>query len=144
VKIKRQSAILLVPMIIAWALDVATTLFFQPAGYWAGDYLQVNEATAIFRHLLVRHPLLFVAGNGVYIAVCCFATLIVHPRIGRYIVTANTVGHVWAASNWLWLKSPLDGDFVFWVVQVPISVCLMACLECSFRWQQHEATRLHR
>src|SRR5262249_47970774 len=70
-KFKSQSAILLVPLLIAWTLDISLTFSLQPPAYWSGDYSKVCEDTAVYRLLLVSHPLLFVAGSGAYIALCC-------------------------------------------------------------------------
>jgi hypothetical protein len=137
VKLKRQSVVLLIPMSMAWVLDVALTLRFQPAGYWAGDYSQATEAMAVARLLLGAHPLGFIAGSGAYLVVCSFAVLAVRPRMGRYLTTVLTSGHTWGASSWLWLYVP----HAYWSIvclYVTLGVCLMACLEWSIRWHLHE------
>src|SRR5262249_24068386 len=135
VKVQRQSAVLLVPMSIAWVLDAALTISFQPPGYWAGDPSQVAEEMVIVRFLLGAHPLLLIAGSSAYLALWYFATLAVPPRVGRYIATVFTGGHTWGASSWAWHFVP----GAYWVIlglHVMTGVCLMACLECSIRCQQ--------
>ena len=137
--IRRQSTVLLLPVAIAWAVDVALTSSLQPAAYWAGEYAKAAEETVIFHLLLVQHPLLFFAGNGAYIAFWCLIIVTFRPRIGRYVAAVFVVGHAWGASTWLW-DAPHASSLIF-ALQTSISLGLTACLERSIRWEQEAATK---
>jgi hypothetical protein len=75
----------------------------------------------------------------VYIAVSCFAALAVRPRLGRHVATILTIAHTSGIVTWLTYILPL-GNLFLYCPQVPIGVCLMACLERSIRWEQDTAT----
>lgn len=133
--IEKRSTILLVPILIAWGLDISLTLVFQPSAYWEGNYITAVENADFWRFLMLQHPLLLVGGSLAYISVCCHVVLALPPQIARYVATILTVSHAWAADSWLWKNFEWGGALGNWAILVPISICLAACLECSFRWQ---------
>ena len=135
--IKRESAILLLPLVISCLIDAVVTLIFQPAAYWAGDYSQAQENTKVYYLLMAGHPAFFLAGVVVYTAISSLATLAVAPRIGRYVVVAVSCVHIWATTTWLWLNMRMN-NWLYGLPGVLLCLFLQACLERSIRWQ-HEA-----
>src|SRR5205823_2747767 len=134
VTIKRESVILLWPLVISCLSDAVITLVFQPEAYWAGDYSQAQENTKVYCLLMASHPALFLAGVIAYMAISCLATLTVAPRFGRYIVMALSCVHIWATTTWLWLNIRMN-NWLYGFPGVLLCLFLLACLERSIRWE---------
>ena len=93
-------------------LDQSVTLAYQPAQYWAGDYLQAQEACPPFRWLLQSHPLAFEAGVAIWIAAFAVVIFALPRRAARTVALALVIGHTWGASSWIHEFVPAG----YWVV----------------------------
>lgn len=92
---------LCLPPILFSLLDAFLTLMGQSADYWAGNYAQVNEVSPTFNHLLAIHPLAFLAGSAVWLAVVVGFLLLVPDTLALIVSIAVVFGHTVGASSWL-------------------------------------------
>lgn len=94
---------LCVPPLLFSLLDAALTLAGQSEAYWSGVYSQVNEGSPTFHQLLAVHPLAFVGGIFVWIAIFCCVLLLVPDTPALVLSIAVTLGHTAGAATWvLW------------------------------------------
>ena len=113
---------LLIPMLYAWSSDLSLTLWFQPDGYWHGDYSQADELITPYKTLLEFHPAAFVAGSLANLTVYALVALFCPLRIGRAAALFVTVGHMWGASSWIWMCLPLCG---YWIAGLHLIGCAL-------------------
>lgn len=92
---------LCLPPVAFAALDGGLTLAGQSTVYWSGEYRSVNEASPTFHHLLAIHPLAFVAGIAVWVAVFCGFILLVSETWALVASLTVTNGHAAGAATWL-------------------------------------------
>ena len=92
---------LCLPPLLFCLLDASVTLLGQSAAYWAGDYLRVNEGSPTFNHLLQIHPLVYVAGIVVWIAIFVGIILLSPDILALIFSIAVTFGHAAGAATWL-------------------------------------------
>lgn len=91
---------LAVPPAVMYLLDMALTLWGQPAAYWAGG--EPREANPAAWWLLRAGPLAFVAVALAWLAAfCAVLCLWRHPwaRVAAFLLT---VAHALGAASWLW------------------------------------------
>ena len=92
---------LCVPPLLLCAADNTVTLLGQSAAYWAGDYLQVSEMSPTFNHLLTIHPVAFIAGVLVWMAVLVGMILLLPDTLALILSIAATFGHTVGLATWL-------------------------------------------
>ncbi len=92
---------LCLPPTAFWLLDNSLTLVGQSESYWRGAYRSVNEGSPTFHQLLSVHPLAFVAGSLVWMAIFTSLILILPDTLALIISVAVTIGHCVGAATWL-------------------------------------------
>jgi uncharacterized damage-inducible protein DinB len=92
---------LCVPPVIFCVIDAALTLAGQDQAYWAGDMERVNELNPLGWILLRWHPLAFVGGIIVWIAVFCTALVLLPTRAAVLCGLGLAVAHTFGATTWL-------------------------------------------
>ncbi|OWK36679.1 hypothetical protein [Fimbriiglobus ruber] len=94
---------LCLPPIAFSVLDGSLTLAGQTAEYWGGAYTQANEASPTFHYLLAAHPLAFVGGHLVWVAVFVGIILLLPDTLALIVCIAVTLGHTVGTATWvLW------------------------------------------
>jgi hypothetical protein len=104
---ERKWWLCVVPAIVC-ALDAGLTLVFQSPAYWAGELYKVNEFSPPDRWMLERHPLLFVAWVGAWIAAFSLAIRLLPTRASLALAVILVLGNSSGASWWL---ASLPGGF---------------------------------
>ncbi len=97
---RRLIGLCLAPVLFC-LLDATLTLGGQSAAYWGGNYSAVNEASPTFHHLLRVHPLAYVAGIAVWMAVFVGFLLLVPDTLALIGSIVVTFGHTVGAATWL-------------------------------------------
>ena len=92
---------LCLPPLLVCLLDNVLTLLGQPAGFWQGNIDLVNEASPTFHQLLAIHPLAFIAGGLIWVAVFVGFILLVPDTLALIASIAVTFGHTAGAATWL-------------------------------------------
>jgi len=92
---------LCLPPLVLCALDNTVTLLGQSAAYWAGNYLQVNEASPTANHLLQIHPIALIVGTAMWMAVFVCIILLLPDALALIVSIAVTFGHAAGAATWL-------------------------------------------
>jgi hypothetical protein len=91
------------PPLLFAVLDSSLTLAGQSAEYWSGRYERVNEMSPTFQQLLAIHPLAFVGGELVWVAVFLGIILLLPDTLALMASIAVTFGHTVGAATWvLW------------------------------------------
>jgi hypothetical protein len=98
--ITRQKLWLCLPAVMMCALDAGLTLVGQRQGYWAGDRTVINESNPVGYVLLAWHPLAFVGGILVWMAIFCGVALALPKRLAASVVLL-AMSHAGGASIWL-------------------------------------------
>lgn len=81
--------------------DAALTLRGQPLSYWTGGFSDVLELNPLGYVLLVFHPLAFVAGVAVYMAILLAAILRLPARWAVLLAFVLSIGHLIGGAGWL-------------------------------------------
>jgi hypothetical protein len=89
------------PPLLFCGLDLSLTLLGQPPEYWAGDYRLVNEASPTFHDLLAYHPLAFLAGEVVWVALFTGLILLLPETLALIACIAIVFGHTAGAASWI-------------------------------------------
>lgn len=92
---------LCLPPLLLCAFDYTMTLTGQSAAYWAGDYQRVNEVSPSFNHLLQIHPLAFIVGAVMWMAVFVGMILLLPDTLALIFSIAVTFGHTAGTASWL-------------------------------------------
>jgi uncharacterized damage-inducible protein DinB len=92
---------LCLPAVAFCLIDATLTLLGQDREYWAGELARVNELNPLGWWLLRWHPLCFVAGIALWIAMFCVALLRLPPRAAVPLGLGLAVGHTFGAATWL-------------------------------------------
>ena len=102
----KQKRWLYLPPVVFALLDLAVTLLAQPADYWQGHYGFAQTPHPLLVRLLEWHPLAFVVGGLVWIALFVVAIGLL-PRRGALLLSAFLVmGHAWGVSTVLCWRVP--------------------------------------
>lgn len=92
---------LCLPPIAFAILDATLTLYGQSSDYWSGRYAAVNEASPTFHQLLAIHPVVFVAGFAVWMAIFVGFILLVSDTWALISCITVINGHAAGAATWL-------------------------------------------
>jgi hypothetical protein len=82
-------------------LDATLTLLGQSEAYWSGDWLAAREANPLGLWLLHLHPIAFVAGVAVSLAIYALALTWLPANLARVAAFAILFLHAVGASTWL-------------------------------------------
>ena len=93
--------ILLLPPMAAAIIDAIFTLNGQADGYWSGTVGSIRESNPIAYYFLSVSPVTFIAGIAVWIIAVCFALLVLHYRIARWVSLAICLSHLFGAATWI-------------------------------------------
>ena len=97
---KRRFVGLCLPPLALGALDAGVTLLGQSDVYWS-NHLAVNEASPFFTALLQVHPLAFVAGATLWLAIIV-AMIMALPLLPALLLSITIVmGHTMGAGSWM-------------------------------------------
>jgi hypothetical protein len=89
------------PCLLPWMLDVALTLYGQPAAYWAGDYARTTEWAAFYRRLYAVHPAAGVGGHLLWVGLVGGLLVLLPEAPAVVFALAVAFGHTWGASTWV-------------------------------------------
>lgn len=92
---------LCLPPVLLCASDCTATLLGQSASYWAGKYVQVNETSPTFNHLLQIHPGIFTVGMLLWAAVFVGMILLLPDTLALILSIVVTLGHTVGVATWL-------------------------------------------
>ncbi|HEV7280115.1 MAG TPA: hypothetical protein VGN57_07885 [Pirellulaceae bacterium] len=92
---------LILPAVVPFALDIALTLWGQPAEYWAGSYSHAAEMAPVGRALLQYHPLAFVAAAIGYAGLFSLAIRFLPGWIALWLSLGYLLAHTSGANSWL-------------------------------------------
>jgi hypothetical protein len=95
---------LCLPPLILCAVDATMTLLGQSSAFWSGDFRQVNEASPTPNQLLQVHPLAFIAGMLVWMAIFVCVILLSLDALALIVSIAVTFGHAAGAASWLMFR----------------------------------------
>ena len=121
---------LLVAPVVVTLLDMVVTLAGQPSSYWAGSYSTAVEGAPQGKWLLTAHPVLFIVGILVWIALFGAAILVLPRFFSLVLSLAVTMGHSWGANTWL-------ADLVgYWAC---IALFIVAAILTVWTWGRSKA-----
>jgi hypothetical protein len=87
-------------------LDAGLTLHGQTEFYWTSNYSQVSEGSPTFHQLLSIHPLAFVVGQAVWMAIFIAFLLLVPDVLALIASIAITFGHTAGSATWIYGWEP--------------------------------------
>jgi hypothetical protein len=107
-------------------LDVAVTLRYQPAGYWAGDRAQVVEGNPLVWVALRVHPALLVPGCLGWYALFYFLIFRTPAWVGLRCHVLWVGGHLIAIAGWLIHFHPHGYEYtaLLYAIAVPTAIGL--------------------
>jgi hypothetical protein len=92
-------------------IDVAATLYYQPAAYWSGQFDQVSELSPIDRWMLMQHPLAFAGWVVTWMTGFSVVIRYVPTPISLIAALALMFGNAAGTNSWLSSRIP-NG---FWI-----------------------------
>jgi hypothetical protein len=88
------------PALVLCAADGLITFWGQPAAYWSGGFVEVNEGNPLAAWLLTVHPLAFAASAVPYLLVVLGIVVVLPRRWAAAVAVALASAHALAVGLW--------------------------------------------